>query len=186
MRIGLISDTHIPWDRNELPPQVFTAFRGVDLILHAGDMYDYSVLDDLEKIAPVLAALGDDDHPRPDPRVQDIHVLKIEGHTVWLLHEGPYTPREPHWLSIWWQGRVPPDENPYGKPDIVICGHEHCTSVERCDGFYFVNPGSPTVPDHRPGLGTVAILELNEGSAEVRMIQLGSDESEGYRLVTGG
>ena len=61
MRIGLISDTHIPDAAKALPPQVKEAFRDVDLIMHAGDLYEVSVLDELESIAPVLAALGDDD-----------------------------------------------------------------------------------------------------------------------------
>ncbi len=56
MLIGLISDTHIPWAVKELPPEVGEAFRGVDLILHAGDIYSHAVLDELERIAPVLAA----------------------------------------------------------------------------------------------------------------------------------
>ena len=61
MRIGLISDTHIPDHADELPEQLKDAFRGVELILHAGDIYTIPVLDELEIIAPVLAAEGDDD-----------------------------------------------------------------------------------------------------------------------------
>ena len=61
MRIGLVADTHIPGAAAELPEQVAQAFRGVDLILHGGDIYTPSVLDELERIAPVLAAKGDDD-----------------------------------------------------------------------------------------------------------------------------
>ncbi|MBT5700037.1 MAG: YfcE family phosphodiesterase, partial [Gammaproteobacteria bacterium] len=58
MKIGLISDTHIPEAMPELWPHVFEAFRGVECILHAGDIYDFSVLDRLEQIAPVYAARG--------------------------------------------------------------------------------------------------------------------------------
>jgi len=47
MRIGLLSDTHIPEARSGLPPEVKKAFEGVDLILHAGDIYSLSVLDEL-------------------------------------------------------------------------------------------------------------------------------------------
>ena len=70
MRIGLISDTHIPHDAKAIPPQVKEVFRGVDLILHAGDIYLSSVLDELEEIAPVLAARGDDDSPSLNGRVK--------------------------------------------------------------------------------------------------------------------
>ena len=45
MRIGLVSDTHIPEAREELWPQVCDAFRGVDLILHGGDLHELRVVD---------------------------------------------------------------------------------------------------------------------------------------------
>ena len=63
MRIGLISDTHIPEAGPDMPAQVYEAFRGVDLILHAGDMHIIDVLDWLEGIAPVLGARGNGDYP---------------------------------------------------------------------------------------------------------------------------
>src|SRR4030042_7066215 len=90
MHIGLISDTHIPYDIRELPTQVKEVFRGVDLILHAGDIYLSSVLDELEEIAPVLAARGDDDLPSVNGRVKEKHVLNFEGFSLWLIHSFPY------------------------------------------------------------------------------------------------
>jgi len=70
--IGLISDTHIPDAAMALPPQVWEAFRGVDLILHAGDIFEVPVLDQLGGISPVLAAQGDSDYAevRNDSRVR--------------------------------------------------------------------------------------------------------------------
>lgn len=53
MKIGLISDTHIPQYSKEPPPQVARAFQGVDLILHAGDIFTPSCIEWLERIAPV-------------------------------------------------------------------------------------------------------------------------------------
>ena len=172
MRIGLISDTHIPEVQKELPPEVKKAFEGVDLILHAGDIYTLTVLDELEEIAPVLAALGDDDYPGPDPRVREKHILELEGQTLWLIHEGPQMPVSSSWLPLWWQKRVSPDEDGYGKPYIIVSGHEHRTIVERCDGILYINPGSPTLLNYRRRLGTVGILELSDGKADVRIIQL--------------
>jgi len=72
IRIGLVSDTHIPKSTHVLPPQVKEAFKDVDLIFHAGDIYVVSVLDELEHLAPVLAAEGDDDY----------HDCKIESYQV--------------------------------------------------------------------------------------------------------
>ncbi len=75
LRIGLVSDTHIPEAGRELPPQIYEAFAKVDLILHAGDMHIIEVLDWLESLAPVVAARGNGDgssgrppFPDEDPR----------------------------------------------------------------------------------------------------------------------
>ncbi len=78
MLIGLIADTHIPEVAKELSRELIEALKGVDLILHAGDIYVPSVLDVLESIAPVLAASGDDDYGAllEDKRVKKKHILK--------------------------------------------------------------------------------------------------------------
>ncbi len=172
MRIGLVTDTHVPWEEKELPREVLKAFEGVDLILHGGDIYSHVVLDDLETIAPVLAALGDDDYPDEDPRVQESHVMTLDGHRVWLVHEGPYFPIEEKWLDLWWQNRISKDDPNYGKPDIIVCGHAHAVMVERSGGVLYVNSGSPTILHYKKGLGTVGILELSPGQADVQIIQL--------------
>ena len=169
MRIGLLSDTHIPVAEKELPTEVMEAFRGVDLILHAGDIYIPSVLDDLERVAPVLAALGDDDYATTlaDKRVKQKHILKLEGQTLWLLHERPY-----YLVSTWWQSRVSSGLNKDDNPDIVIFGHEHTTVVQRFNGILFVNPGSPTFLNYLRGLGTIGLLDIDSGEADVRILQL--------------
>lgn len=79
MRIGLIPDTYIPDLVKAFPPQVMEVFSGVDLTLHAGDIYIASVLDELERIAPVLAARGDNDHGLRDKRVEEMQNLTVEG-----------------------------------------------------------------------------------------------------------
>ncbi|HLB27790.1 MAG TPA: YfcE family phosphodiesterase [Dehalococcoidales bacterium] len=171
MRIGLISDTHIPWEVPKVPAEVFPIFEGVDLILHAGDIYSHSVLDDLEKIAPVYAALGDDDYPGDDQRVKERHVLKLEGKLVYLVHEGPYNILTSGGvLPLWWRNVISKDK--YVNPDIIVAGHEHRTIVERTHGILYINPGSPTLLHYKKGLGTVGILELNGGEPKVEIIHL--------------
>jgi uncharacterized protein len=168
MRIGLISDTHIAWEKKRLSPQVMAAFEGVDLILHAGDIYTHRVLDDLEKIAPVLAALGDDDYPGPDPRVKEKHVLALEGLTVWLVHERPYHLA----YAAEAAGRTPAKGEKTERPDIVIFGHEHRVITERTAGILYINSGSPTLLHYHEGPGTLGILELQTGKSDIRIIQL--------------
>ena len=162
MRIGLISDTHIPEAAQELPSQIAEAFRGVELILHAGDIYIPSVLDDLERIAPVLVAKGDDDSSDmlKDKRVKGKHVLKLEGHTLWLIHERPYS-------YMYTSNQKGSDA-----PDIIVFGHEHATFVQRHGSILFVNPGSPTFLNYRCGLGTVGILNIDSDESEAQIVQL--------------
>lgn len=178
MRIGLIADTHVPDIEEKIPVEIMHAFRDVDLILHAGDIYIPSVLNDLEAIAPVLAARGDDDDGEIglDHRVKNKHILKIEGKTIWLVHERPFALRFPDMPPSLMlpplkdkNGEVLKKEDP---PDIYIFGHEHCTVMEKIENTLYVNPGSPTYLHYKQGLGTVAILEIRSGKTEVLFIEL--------------
>ena len=97
MRIGLISDTHIPVAVKHLWPQVYEAFLGVDLIMHGGDLMVTDVLDWLEEIAPVMAVEGNGDYTgfersvRPtDPRLSEAKVLSLN------VEDGP--------LRVGWNG----------------------------------------------------------------------------------
>ena len=172
MRIGLVSDTHIPHHVEKLPPGILEeALRGVDLIMHGGDIYTVSVLDELQKIAPVIAALGDDDYGAVarDLRVKPKHVLKIGEQIIWLTHQRAYVPRM---TADWWQARINPAMDELGKPDIVVFGHEHRTVDETIDGVHFVSPGSPTFLHYKLGLGTYGILDTNSGHASVNILDL--------------
>ena len=158
MRIGLLSDTHIPESADALPVEVLDAFRGVDLILHAGDIYILDVLNDLEHIAPVLAASGDDDYgaTMADRRVKSTHVLELEGKKLWLGHQR-------HHLRM---------ESLHEHADIIVFGHEHRTVKEQIGGTLYLNPGSPTYLNYQRGLGTVCILTIESGKAKVDIFQL--------------
>lgn len=181
MQIGLLSDTHILPGKT-LPPRVTQAFDGVDLILHAGDIYTSSVLDELQQIAPVIAASGDDDDGDMllDHRVHHSHLLNLHGFTLLLVHERPSHLR-PAWrgvssaryddaMTFSKQKALPPKE--HERPDIIVFGHEHQIVVQRYDDILLVSPGSPTLLNYRPGLGAVGILGIKYGQAEVRIIQL--------------
>ena len=169
MRLGLLSDTHIPLAASTLPPHIAEAFRGVDLILHAGDIYIRSVLDELERVAPVLAAIGDDDYgdTLTDRRVKPKHMLRFEEQTLCLVHESQY-----YYSVTLWRDSNPSREDYADAADIVVFGHAHRPIVERHNGTLFVNPGSPTLPNYRRELGTVAILDIDPGKAEANVLQL--------------
>lgn len=167
IRIGLIADTHIPRDAKSLPPHVEYAFRGVDLILHAGDIYVPDVLDELETVAPVLACEGNGDRYFPeDRRVKRSQVLNVAGMDIGLTH----------WIGGFDSLQCPLEkmvERLFGQHvDIVVSGDTHVAMIEKHNGILLVNPGSPTVPEGRFELGTVALLEITGGSAQARIVHL--------------
>jgi putative phosphoesterase len=175
MLIGLLSDTHIAWPEQTLPEQIMDVFQGVDLILHAGDIWIPWVLDQLEKVAPVLAARGDDDLESDigdDKRLAKRQVLTVEGLTIWAQHIKPryslLRPPEQSYSSLFSQ-QVQEPEDP---PDVVVFGHTHFAEIEDYKGVLLVNPGSPTLPTYIPKLGTVGLLTVESGKAEARLVQL--------------
>jgi uncharacterized protein len=170
LRIGLLSDTHVPDDAPELPMAELTrAFSDVDLIMHAGDIYDLRVLEDLSSIAPVIAAFGDDDFGSTirDDRVQYRQVVRLEGHCIWLIHERPKALRQ-HSSD----GTLITNHGQLEAPDVVVFGHEHRTIIERHERVLLVNPGSPTFLNYKPGLGTAGILTLSPHHVGIKIIDL--------------
>jgi putative phosphoesterase len=154
--IGLISDTHIPFHAERLPDQIKDIFKGVELILHAGDVYDLSVLDELALIAPVLRAQGDDDvEVLRDNRVKPEHVIEVDGVSIWLRHRRP---------SSWNRNQR--------SPNVIVFGDSHETHLQWKWDILWVNPGSPTFPLYKRELGTVGLLKLNSGQAQAEIIQL--------------
>ena len=178
MRIGLISDTHIPEACQHLPDRVFEVFAGIDLVMHAGDVYVNRVLDELGRIAPVIAALGNGDEGldghrfrlNPDERVREAHLIEVEGVRIGLTHSIP-TPDETS-DEVFERAM---DANFGGRVDVLVQGHSHVEGVTRFGATLVVNPGSATLPRNLIGVpGTVAILEIKDGGqVTAEIISLG-------------
>lgn len=184
MKIGLISDTHVPSVGNT-PPEVARAFAGVDLILHAGDILIAACLDWLEAIAPVVAVENPPSALLQDPRVEVQRVIEVEGWTIGMVHDLiiPGTGFEPIPGAIdrlYPPGRSLPAalEILFGRPiDIMVFGHTHRALVEEHQGILFINPGSPALPNQLRKLGNVGILEIANGTRRARIVDL-ADFSE--------
>ena len=174
IRVGLISDTHIPEAGSALPEDVYRFFRGVDILLHAGDIHVIEVIDWLEGLAPVYGVRGNGDDGgsgRPlvpdDPRLLETQVLEIGGLQIAMLHTYPWYMEYPKPLEEGMFRR-------FGqKVDVIVHGDTHVAEVEHREGVLIVNPGSPTLPNNltrRPG--TVGILEIENRHAAARLFQL--------------
>ncbi len=88
MKIGIISDTHSAGSGRDLPDPVLAALRGVDLILHCGDLECLGVLDYLETVAPVLAVRGYEDPMEPGERLASAtRVVQAEGVSIGMVHD---------------------------------------------------------------------------------------------------
>ena len=162
------------------PAEVARAFEGVELILHAGDVYTSECLDWLERIAPVIAVEVPPAPCADDPRVGYKRVLDIAGRPLGLVHE----------LIIIGHGfevvpgvieREVGDDEPLGeyletffgeRVETVVFGDTHVPMVERRHGVLFVNPGSTMLPRQRRELGTVAILEADGAGHEAWIVEL--------------
>lgn len=183
MKVGLITDTHTPSMGAVPPPEVEKAFEGVDVIIHAGDIYLPECLDWLEEIAPVYAVeMGADDHFKEDPRVVDrTRVVQLGGYSIGITHDllvpgmsqevTEFTPLSKHF---------PEDANlsdalakVFGTAvDIVIFGHTHYATVQEHQGILMVNPGSTCLPKQLRRLGQVAIMDLQQDSKSARILEL--------------
>jgi uncharacterized protein len=152
MRIGVLSDTHIPLRARILPPVLFELFAGVNLILHAGDLIDEQVIKDLSAIAPVEAVAGNLDGRDLALRLGRKKILSLSGFSIGLIHgdagRGSKTPARV--LAAFNGDNV----------DCVVFGHSHQPYCRLENGVLLFNPGSPTdrrrEPRHSCGILTLS------------------------------
>jgi putative phosphoesterase len=121
IRVGLISDTH-----GLLRPEALAFLRGCDRIIHAGDICDGKVLDELKSIAAVTAVRGNNDKGAWAARLPETVLLEIEGVCIYAIHDLAQIDIDPRAARV----------------RVVVSGHSHKPSAEERDGVLFVNPGS--------------------------------------------
>ena len=156
MKVGVLSDTHIPVTVKSLPPAIFDIFKDVDLILHAGDIVELSVLDELRAIAPVEAVAGNMDPLETQQALPAKKVIQIGKYRVGLMH-GKFKIHEQH-------ERL---RNEFDAVDLIVYGHSHKPFWGRVNGVYFLNPGSPTDTYHSPYNSVAILLAGEELRAEI-------------------
>lgn len=156
MKVGVLSDTHVPGAAPALPAKVFEVFSGCDLILHAGDIVDRSVLVELAAIAPVEAVAGNMDGYELSRILPARKVLTLGRFKVGLTH-GKY--------RIDMQQELVRKE--FGSIDLIVYGHSHHPFWGRVGDVLLLNPGSPTDRRYAP-YNSVAVLTVGDDlSAEI-------------------
>ena len=171
MRVGVISDTHLPsliHSLDELGSQCADFLSSVDLILHSGDISTKKLLDWCDQFAPVIVARGNHD-VFDDPRMAEAQVLELEGWRIGMVHDLRPRAATPAELSAKHFGGV--------ELDLMIAGDTHVDRLERADGVVQLNSGSPNLPHHKETRwGTAALLELERDVMRVGIVLLGHSE----------
>jgi len=151
MRIGVLSDTHIPKAALDLPEDIYNEFVTVDLILHAGDLVELSVLEKLEKMAPVKAVYGNMDMTEVRQRLPKKEIIEIGDFKIGLMH-GFGTPK----------GLEKRVKGEFDKSvDLIVFGHSHMPFNEKIDNTILFNPGSPTDKIFTP-YNSFGILDIGD------------------------
>lgn len=148
MRIGVISDTH-----GFLDSRVYHLFNDVQHILHAGDVGEDRILDELELIAPTNAVSGNVDGS-PTKRRPLKYCATLFGVRICMTHGHLLDPGDYNRSAL----RLFADE----EPQVIIHGHSHIGKNETQNGILFLNPGASCKPRFRD-VASVAILEIEPG-----------------------
>jgi len=153
IKIGVISDTHIPERSKGLPKQVGEAFKNVDMIIHAGDLVELNVLEQLKKICPnVKAVYGNMDPEEVRLKLPEKELLKIGKYTIGVMH-GYGAPQN---LVDLLTASFKQD-----KVDIIIFGHSHNSMNQKIGNILFFNPGS-AVDKVFSSYTSCGIIEVND------------------------
>ena len=150
LAIGLIADTH-----GLLRKSAVNALKGVDRLLHAGDIDTAEVLDQLGTIAPVHAVRGNMDRVSLFGHLPDQDIIDIDGILIYMIHDRYRMDLDPAAAGI----------------SVVVYGHSHRAAIERHQGVLYINPGSAgprrfTLPV------SVGMLYIRNGTVEPSIIEL--------------
>ena len=150
IKIGVISDTHLPGYDEGLKKIVDEHFSDMDIVIHAGDLVDLRVLD-MFAGKEVRAVCGNMDYPSVKEKIPGELLFEIQGFKFGVVHGwGAPSGIEERILAK------------TGSLDCIVYGHTHRPACHKIDGVLFFNPGSPT--DKRfAAYRSIGILEIDKG-----------------------
>lgn len=152
MTAGVISDTHGLMRREALD-----ALRDADLIIHAGDIGNPSVLETLETIAPVFAVRGNIDRGEWASSLPASQLVEVESVRIYVVHDIKDLDIDPVAESI----------------QMVISGHSHMPAIVERNGVSFLNPGS--AGPRRFSLPiSMAVIRISGRRIQARLVDLQS------------
>jgi len=160
----LLADTHVPKRARTLPDQVWQQVEAADVVLHAGDWVNASLLDDLEARARrVVGCYGNNDGPPLRARLPETAYVELEGVRFAVVHEtGQAVGRETRCDALY-ADRV----------DVLVFGHSHIPwDTSTPSGLRLLNPGSPTDRRRQPHCTYMTATVADGRLSDVRLHQL--------------
>jgi len=159
--IGIISDTH-----GLMRPEAIEALRGVDRIVHAGDVGSPEVLEALAEVSPVTAVRGNIDKGAWAKALPESEVLEIGSVSLYVLHEIGQLDLDPVAADF----------------QAVIAGHSHNPSVETRNGVIYLNPGSAGPRRFKLPVA-LARLKISGNQITTEVVRLPSKERDSRRSL---
>ena len=151
MVIGVISDTH-----GLVRAEALAVLRGVDRIIHAGDIGGPEVLASLAGLAPVTAVRGNNDHGPWADQIAATEVVEAGGARLYVLHDLATLDVDPAAAGF----------------RVVIAGHSHRPDQEERNGVLYFNPGSAGPRRFRLPIA-LGKLTIAAGTVEAEIVKLG-------------
>jgi uncharacterized protein len=143
--IAVLADTHMPKGARRLPELCLELIGAADAVIHAGDFFGISTLEQLESICPVIHAVcGNVDEPALRRALPEVLEVELGRETLAIVHDAGAA-----------QGRLARLRHQFPEAAAVVFGHSHLPLHEEEDGFQIFNPGSPTERRRapRPSMG---------------------------------
>ena len=154
----MLSDTHLPRGSRRLPPKALELAARADLVLHAGDFTALSVLEELERLAPVEAVHGNVDEAALQERLPERHVVEAGAVRIGIVHDAGPRVRRADRLVTAFPGCA-----------AVVYGHTHLPEVSQHGGVWILNPGSPTERRRAPQRSLLTI-EVDGGRLAPQLV----------------
>jgi putative phosphoesterase len=162
MKIGVIADTHIPDRTGDIPQQIMENFKNADMIIHAGDLVNLSVLDKLQTVCKdIRAVYGNMDSDDVRKKLPQKQLIKVGNYNIGVMHGYGNLNKLMDFMA---------EQFKNDNVDLIIFGHSHYALNEKKGNILYFNPGSPTDKIFAP-YNSYGLIEIND-KIEAKIIKL--------------
>ena len=162
MRLVMLADTHVPRRARDLPASVWAAAESADVVMHAGDWVDLSLLEAMRaRVRRLIGVVGNNDGPALRAQLPEVAQVQLEGVRFTVVHEtGARAGRERRMDTAYAE-----------TSDVVVFGHSHIPWDSRTPaGLRLLNPGSPTDRRRQPVATYLTASVGNSGLTDVTLV----------------